>query len=383
MEKPEELNRLANELGKGGRAETSDAAATARLDQWLNTLVVKGGSDLLLVESAPPCLRVQGEVRKLEPTPLDGREIEAAVLPALSQHALRLYRETMIADSSYRIEGLGRFRINLHRERGRAAAAIRALPTSVPGLEELHLPPTVANLAHLPRGLVLIGGPAGSGKSTTLSALIHEINMREARHIVTIEDPIEYEHKHLRSVIEQVEIGTDAPDFPTALRAALRQAPDVIVVGEMRDAETMRIAVVAAETGHLVLSTLHTTDVASTVARITDSFPVERQNAIRQELAMALAAVLTQILLPTKNGGRRPAAELLLVGYGARHHIRRNNLQYLHQEIPLSKKRGSFTLEESLVTLIRNGDIEREDAQLCAIHPDDLNILLKPPAAYG
>ncbi len=383
MEKPEDLNQLAKELVKEDLGETSDVAATARLDQWLKTLVGQGGSDLLLVENAPPCLRVQGEVRKLEPTSLDGPEIEATVLPALSQHALRLYRETLITDSSYRIEGLGRFRINLHRERGRAAAAIRALPTSVPKLEELHLPPSVAGLAHLPRGLVLIGGPAGSGKSTTLSALIHEINMREARHIVTIEDPIEYEHKHLQSVIEQVEIGTDAPDFPTALRAALRQAPDVIVVGEMRDAETMRIAVVAAETGHLVLSTLHTTDVASTVARIIDSFPVERQSAVRQELAMALAAVLTQILLPTKNGGRMPAAELLMVGYGARHHIRRNNLQYLHQEIALTKKKGSFTLEESLVTLIRNGNMEREDAQLCAIHPDDLDILLKSAAAHS
>ncbi|HKE35445.1 MAG TPA: PilT/PilU family type 4a pilus ATPase [Candidatus Acidoferrum sp.] len=382
MENPERLNDLAKELGAGGYAQSTDSAATARLDQWLNILVEKGGSDLLLVEDAPPCVRVQGEVRKLEPVSMDGAEIEAAVLPALSHHALRLYRDTLIADSSYRIEGLGRFRINLHRERGRAAAAIRALPKSVPRLEELHLPPSVANLAHLPRGLVLIGGPAGSGKSTTLSALIQEINAREARHIVTIEDPIEYEHKHLRSVVEQVEIGTDASDFPTALRAALRQAPDVIVVGEMRDGETMRIAVVAAETGHLVLSTLHTTDVASTVARITDSFPVERQNAIRQELAMALAAVLTQILLPTKTGRRMPAAELLMVGYGARHHIRRNNLQYLHQEIPLTKKRGSFTLEESLVTLIRSGEIEREDAQLCAIHPDDLNILLKSSAAH-
>lgn len=382
MENPEKLNELAKELSVGSYSKGTDSAATERLDQWLNTLVQKGGSDLLLVEGAPPCIRVQGEVRKLEPASLDGAEIEAAVLPALSPHALRLYKEALIADSSYRIEGLGRFRINLHRERGHAAAAIRALPTSVPKLDELHLPPSVANLAHLPRGLVLIGGPAGSGKSTTLSALIQEINAREARHIVTIEDPIEYEHKHLHSVIEQVEIGTDAPDFPTALRAALRQAPDVIVVGEMRDAETMRIAVVAAETGHLVLSTLHTTDVASTVARITDSFPVERQNAIRQELAMALAAVLTQILLPAKNGGRMPAAELLMVGYGARHHIRRNNLQYLHQEIPLSKKRGSFTLEESLVTLIHNGDIEKEDAQLCAIHPDDLNILLKSSAAH-
>jgi twitching motility protein PilT len=334
----------------------------------------------LLVENAPPCLRVQGDVRKLEPAALDGPDIEAAVLPALSRHALKQYRESGIADASYRIEGLGRFRINLHRERGHAAAAIRALPTRVPALEELHLPSSVANLAHLPRGLVLIGGPAGSGKSTTLAALIHEINAREARHIVTIEDPIEYEHTHIRSVIEQVEVGTDAPDFPTALRAALRQAPDVIVVGEMRDPETMRIAVSAAETGHLVLSTLHTMEVASTIARISDSFPVERQNAIRQELAMALSAVLTQILLPSKNGGRMPAAELLMVGYGARHHIRRNQLQHLHQEIPLTKKRGSFTLEESLVAMIRNGDVEKEEALLCAIHPDDLDILLKNEA---
>ncbi len=381
MDESGELNRLVRELNEGRGSEPADAAATALLDQWLETLVAKGGSDLLLVENAPPCMRVQGEIRKLEANTLDGGDIEAAVLPALSRHALEVYRESSLADASYRIEGVGRFRINLHRERGRAAAAIRALPARVPGLQELHLPAAVANLAHLPRGLVLIGGPAGSGKSTTLSALMHEINAKEARHIVTIEDPIEYEHTHIRSVIEQVEVGTDAPDFPTALRAALRQAPDVIVVGEMRDPETMRIAVAAAETGHLVLSTLHTTDVASTVGRIADSFPVERQNSIRQELAMALAAVLTQILLPSKHGGRLPAAELLMVGYGARHHIRRNNLQHLHQEIPLTKRKGSFTLEESLVTMVKNGDIEREEAALCAIHPDDLDILLKGAAA--
>jgi twitching motility protein PilT len=380
MDDSGELNRLVRELNEGRGSDPADASATARLDRWLGVLVARSGSDLLLVENAPPCIRVLGELRKIESNPLDGMDIEAAVLPALSRHALHLYRENWIADASYRIAGVGRFRINLHRERGRAAAAIRALPGRVPALQELHLPSPVANLAHLPRGLVLIGGPAGSGKSTTLSALIHEINVREARHIVTIEDPIEYEHTHIRSVIEQVEIGTDAPDFPTALRAALRQVPDVIVVGEMRDPETMRIAVAAAETGHLVLSTLHTTDVASTVARIADSFPVERQNSIRQELAMGLAAVLTQILLPSKNGGRLPAVELLMIGYGARHHIRRNNLQHLHQEIPLTKKRGSCTLEESLVTLIRNGEIEREEALLTAIHPDDLDILLKSAA---
>jgi twitching motility protein PilT len=316
-------------------------------------------------------------VQKIDAAPLDGSEIEAAVLPALSSHGLARYRQMQIADSSYRVTGLGRFRINLHRERGRAAAAIRALPQKVPALRELNLPPSVETLAHLPRGLVLIGGPAGSGKSTTLAALIDDINRREARHIVTIEDPIEYEHTHIRSVIEQVEIGTDAPDFPTALRAALRQAPDVLVVGEMRDPETMRIAVSAAETGHLVLSTLHTVDVATTISRISDSFSDERQNTIRQELAMALAAVLTQILLPSKSGERFPAAELLMIGYGARQHIRRNALQHLHQEITMTKKKGSFALEESLVQLISTGHIDREDALLCAIHPDDLDILLK------
>lgn len=159
MDNPGKLNELAKELRIGGNAPSTDSAATARLDEWLNTLVQKSGSDLLLVEGAPPCIRVQGEVRKLDPASLDGPEIEAAVLPALSQHALRLYKEALIADSSYRIEGIGRFRINLHRERGRAAAAIRALPTSVPRLEELHLPASVANLSRLPRGLVLIGGP--------------------------------------------------------------------------------------------------------------------------------------------------------------------------------------------------------------------------------
>jgi twitching motility protein PilT len=357
--------------------KVTDTSAKARLDHWLATLVERGGSDLLLVPGVPACIRLEGEVLNIESRPLNGPEIEAAVLPALTPHALRLYKETQIADSSYRLAGLGRFRINLHRERGRAAAAIRALPAKVPTLRDLHLPSSVEALARLPRGLVLIGGPAGSGKSTTLAALVHEINRRDARHILTIEDPIEYEHPHIRSVVEQVEIGVDAPDFPTALRAALRQAPDIMVVGEMRDPETMRIAVAAAETGHLVFSTLHTTDVASTISRISDSFPLERQNTIRQELAMALAAVHTQILLPSKIGGRVPAAELLMVGYGARQHIRRNALQHLNQEITITKKMGSFSLEESLTDLLVQGHINREDALLYAVHPDDLDTLLK------
>src|SRR5271156_881053 len=366
-----------NHIDREQEASEVDAAATERLDRWLAMLIGRGASDLLLVCGAPPCMRVHGEVRKIEPGILDGPEIEAAVLPALPRHALTLYRETYISDASYRIVGLGRFRINLHREQGRAAATIRVLPARVPSLRELSLPPSVESLAHLQRGLVLIGGPAGSGKSTTMAALIDDINRREARHIVIIEDPIEYEHQHVRSIVEQVEIGIDAPDFPTALRAALRQAPDIIVVGEMRDTETMRIAVAAAETGHLVLSTIHTTDVASTIGRVCDSFPVERQNTIRQELAMALAAVLTQILVPVTSRGQMPVAELLMMSYGARQHIRHNALQHLHQEITLTKKKGSFSLEESLVKLVSQGLIEREDALLCAIHPDDLEILLK------
>lgn len=350
---------------------------TQRLDNWLSALVTRGGSDLLLVAGVPASIRFEGAVQSLEGEKLSGAEIEAAVLPALIPRALQQYQERQISDSSYRIDGLGRFRINLHREKGMAAATVRALPTRVPLLDELHLPPAVEALSRLPRGLVLIGGPAGSGKSTTVAALVHEINRREARHIITIEDPLEYEHQHLQSVVEQVEIGVDAPDFPTALRAALRQAPDIIVVGEMRDPETMRIAVAAAETGHLVLSTLHTTDVASTIARISDSFPSERQPTIRQELAMAISAVLTQVLLPRKRGGRVPVAELLVIGYGARQHIRRNALQHLHQEITMTKNKGSVSQEESLQQLVRQGDIDREEALLYAAHPDDLLSMIR------
>jgi twitching motility protein PilT len=350
---------------------------SARLNVWLEELLSRGGSDLLLVPKAPPATRVEGALSSIGETPLSGDEIEETVFPALAAHAREGYRQGGIADSSYRVEGLGRFRINLHRERGRAAATVRALPTKVPALEELHLPAGVGALANLQRGLVIIGGATGSGKTTTLAALINEINQRDARHIVTIEDPIEYEHTHNASLIEQVEIGIDAPDFPTALRAAMRQAPDVIVVGEMRDSETARIALSAAETGHLVFTTLHTTDAASTVSRIADSFPQERQHTVRAEMAMALAAMLTQTLLPRRNGGRIPAAELLMVGYGARQHIRKNALQHLNQEITITRKQGSFTMEESLSQLVFQQELTREDAMTRALHPEDLDTMLK------
>jgi len=356
---------------------SDDDRADAQLKHWLGELVSRKGSDLLLVAEAPAAIRVEGSLWAIQEGTLSGDEIEAMVLPALAVHARHAYQQQGIADSSYRVEGLGRFRINLHRERGRAAATVRALPSKIPELEELRLPAGVAALARLQRGLVIIGGATGSGKTTTLAALVNEINQRDARHIVTIEDPIEYEHAHNRSMIEQVEIGIDAPDFPAALRAAMRQAPDVIVVGEMRDPETARIALSAAETGHLVFTTLHTTDAASTVSRIADSFPQERQHSVRAEMAMALAAMLTQTLIPRRNGGRVPAAELLMVSYGARQHVRKNALQHLHQEITITRKQGSFTMEESLAQLVFQQDLTREDAMMRAIHPEDLDTLLK------
>jgi twitching motility protein PilT len=368
MDMTDDLDRLATEL----ESIRFDAPAGAsRLESWLELVAARDASDLLLVAGEPPTFRVHGRIVRAESAPLDGDEIEAMVLPELPPHAQRAFRERGIADAARHVPGAGRFRINLHRERGRAAAAIRRLPRHVPSLASLNLPPGADLLARLQRGLVLVGGATGSGKTTTLAALVEEINGREAKHIITIEDPIEYEHVNRMSVIQQVEIGVDAPDFPAALRSALRQMPDVLVIGEMRDPESMQIALAAGETGQLVFSTLHTTDVPSTIARMTDSFPPERQPTIRQEIAAALSAVFVQTLLPKTGGGRIPAAELLVVQYGARQHIRRNALHHLHQETTITRKYGSFTLEECLARLVKEGRIDRGDAALRANHPED------------
>jgi len=369
MASTDDLDGLADELEAQVRGAIRPAGAG--LEDLLCLMAGREASDLLLLAGEPPALRIDGRIVRLDVAPLDGDDIEHLVLGHLAGHAQRAYREGGIADSSLRLPGVGRFRVNLHRERARAAAAIRMLPRAVPRLAALNLPPGAEELTRIPQGLVLIGGATGSGKTTTMAALIEEINRRDARHIITIEDPIEFEHTNQRSVIQQIEVGIDAPDFPTALRSALRQAPDIIVIGEMRDPETMRIALAAGETGHVVFSTLHTTDLPSTIARLTDSFPAERQPTIRQEIAAALSAVYVQTLLPRIGGGRVPAAQLLRVGYGARQHIRRNTLQHLHQEITITRKLGSFTLEECLAQMVKAGQIERSDAVVRAQHGDD------------
>jgi twitching motility protein PilT len=364
----DDLNRLADELELLHRESTP---AGTGLEALLYLMADRNASDLLLVAGEPPVFRVNGLVHRAEASLLDAEDIEQMVAPMLPPHAQRAFREAGIADASLRLPGVGRFRINLHRERGRAAAVVRMLPKVVPRLAALDLPPGTEALSRLGQGLVLIGGATGSGKTTTMAALVEEINRRDAKHIITIEDPIEFEHTNQRSIVQQVEVGVDAPDFPTALRAALRQAPDVLVIGEMRDPETMRIALAAGETGHLVFSTLHTTDVSSTVSRLTDSFPAERQATIRQEIAAALSAVYVQTLLPRTGGGRVPAAQALIMSYGARQHIRRNTLQHLHQEITITRKQGSFTLEECLARLVKAGSVTRADAAVRAQHADD------------
>ena len=370
----DDLDQLASELNLVPPPRPAEAQGTSRsIESWLRRLRELHGSDLLLVSGAPPAVRTSGRLVPTSELVLTPEDIAAAVTPFVSSRLHDIYRRGAAVDLAFTVRGLGRFRMNYHRERGRAAAAIRALPLQVPKLAELHFTHDIGALSMLPRGLVLIAGPTGCGKTTTVASLVAAINHRDARHIVTIEDPIEYEHSHQRSIVEQVEIGIDAPDFPTALRSALRQAPDVIVVGEMRDTETMRMALAAAETGHLVFATVHATDVSAAIARIADAFPADRQNAARQELAMALSAVLTQTLVPSTAGARLPAAELLMVSDDARQHIRKNALQHLHQEITMTRKAGSFTLEESLAQLVEIGAIDRNEARVRAPQPEEFD----------
>jgi twitching motility protein PilT len=348
------------------------------LERMLIEMTQRGASDLLLIAGNPPIMRIGGRLAKLDAPELVANEIASLFSPLITGRTREQFETNGAADFSLHLGSAWRFRVNVHRQRGTIAAAIRSLPTDIPTLTQLNLPPALADLVKPTRGLVLVCGPTGSGKTTTLAALVGEINRNEQRHIVTIEDPIEFEHGNAKSIVEQVEIGRDAPSFAAALRSALRQDPDVILVGEMRDLETVSIALTAAETGHLILSTLHTSDAAQAIHRIIDVFPPGQQNQIKQQLTFSLNAIVCQQLIPRSDtGGRAVAVEVMLANNAVRNHIRRDKLEQLATEITIAKRQGMISLEDSLARLVRQGHISLEDARIRAPRPDELDSLLR------
>ena len=349
------------------------------LDALLRTAVSLGASDLLLVPGAPPTIRLHGDLVPLDAKqPLLPDDASAMLLPFLSLPEEGGRTPSTAVDFCFDRAGIGRFRCNLHRTREGTAAALRLLPEKIPDLAALNLPPQVARFAEMLKGFVLIVGPTGAGKSTTLASLIELINHRRACHIVTIEDPVEYHIGHARGIVEQIEVGNDTPSFAEALRHALRQDPDVILVGEMRDLATIAIALTAAETGHLVFSTLHTGDTRHAIERIIDVFPGDQQNQVRQQIALSLTGVVAQHLLPTRDGkGRVPAVEILLANDNVRSLIRASRTHQLYSAIETAKAQGMQTLEDSLAALYQAGRITKEQAMLHATHPEQLLALLK------
>ena len=362
----------------GGRLE-----ARGELAELLALVAAKGASDLLLVAGRAPMLRVDGALHKLSWGSVSGETLRTLFEDHFDERLRRCLAETGSADFSVKLPdpqgGLSpwRFRANLHRQRGELAAAIRALPREIPSLADLNLPPELAQLVRPGHGLLLLCGPTGAGKSSTLAALVREIYRQRVCHIVTIEDPVEYDHVTDRGVVEHVEVGRDAPSFAQALRAALRQDPDVLLVGEMRDLPTIQAAMTAAETGHLVLSTLHSGSAPRAVHRVIDVFPAQQQTQVRVQLAQALRAVVVQTLLPRSEGvGRLPAVEVLQATYAVRQLIRTQHPEKLYNEITLGRRQGMITLEASLAEWVRKGKVDREEALLRANHPQELESLL-------
>lgn len=374
-----DLDALVAQLNRSGEAPATDAPTTPHpqapegLDALLRQAVRQGASDILLLAGTAPVLRVAGRLVPMPTAPLSPSEVQALVLPLLDTRQTRLLTQTRTLDFSFSREGIGRFRANLHHQRGTLAASLRLLPTAIPTLEGLHLPPHLKRLAEVRQGLVLLTGATGCGKSSTLAALLGLINASRADHIVTIEDPIEYVHTHQRSVVEQIEVGQDAPDFASSVRSLLRQTPDVILVGEMRDPETISTVLTAAETGHLVFSTLHTNDTSQAICRILDSFPTGNQRQIRQQLSLALVAVVAQQLVPTADGkGRWPALEILMGTHAVRNLIRKGEDHMLYSSLSTGRADGMIAMEQHLAELVKAGRITQEAAFDHCFRTEDL-----------
>jgi twitching motility protein PilT len=341
-------------------------------------VIDRRASDLHITAGAAPMIRIRGRLTPMEGypvlTPSDTREI---VYSILSDAQRQKFETNWQIDFAYQIPGKGRFRVNAYFQRAAVGAALRLVPFEVVPLETLGLPPVVADFASKPRGLVLVTGPTGSGKSTTLASIIDVINSSREEHIMTIEDPIEFLHRHKKCMVNQRELGSDATSFADALRAALRQDPDVILVGEMRDIETIGTAITAAETGHLVFATLHTQDCPQTIDRIIDVFPSEQQGQIRAQLSVALQGIMTQTLLPTADGsGRTVAAEVLLPTPAVRNLIREGKTHQVYSVIQTGGSHGMQTMDAALATLVRAGKITKQLAESRAHSVEELRRLL-------
>jgi twitching motility protein PilT len=361
-------------------APRSRSLEETHIDDLLRMVVEKGGSDLHLCVGVPPIIRIDGQ---LTPTPFDRvtpQDSQRMVYDILTDEQIQRFESNMELDCSYSLAKVSRFRVNVFRDKGTIASAYRVIPSRIPTLEELNLPRVLADLSRKPRGLILVTGPTGSGKSTTLAAMINQINQERSAHIITIEDPIEYLHQHGRSIINQRELGMDTKAFGNALRASLREDPDVILVGEMRDLETISTAITCAETGHLVFATLHTNNASQTVDRMVDVFPPGQQEQIRFQLSNNLEAVLCQQLIPKATGpGRVCAMELMVCTPAIRNLIREAKAHQITSSIQTSSNVGMMTMDQSLRDHYQRGNISMEEALTRAMQPEELRKMIQTP----
>jgi twitching motility protein PilT len=354
------------------------AEAQVRIEVLLEEVIKQKASDLHLQVGLSPMLRVDGALKPVSGTePLTEESVEALVFSILDEDQKAILLKDKEFDFSFAFGDLGRFRVNAFHERGNIAAALRLIPNEIMTIEQLGLPDIVGKFADYPRGLVLVTGPTGSGKSTSLAALIHKINHERATHIITVEDPIEFTHRSQKSVIVQREVHYDTFSFSAALRSALRQDPDVMLIGEMRDLETISAAITIAETGHLVFATLHTNSAAQSIDRMIDVFPAHQQPQVRSQLSNILMAICSQRLVPTIGGGRVAAAEILVATPAVRNIIREGKTHQLDAVIQTGAEYGMQSMDKTLVNLIHEGSISYDEARNFAIDQEELDRMMR------
>lgn len=367
---PEEPLDIEIETNSDSRGGVPD------LDDMLTWMLDNGGSDLFLSANIAPTSKLNGEMQAIPGFgPLSDRDVEAVVYSILNDKQRKKFEETKELDCSYSIPGKSRFRVNVYRSKGSVSAVMRTIPFNIKPIEGLGLPSSLNNYANLPRGLVLVTGPTGSGKSTTLAAIIDQINRTKSGHILTIEDPIEFVHSHRKCIVSQREVGdgSDTTSFENALKAALREAPDYILVGEMRDYETISLAITMAETGHLVFGTLHTNSAPETISRIVDVFPADQQEQVKTQLAASLQAVVCQNLVRTKDGkGRVAAVEIMNTTQSVKSKIKKGHLDSLVSDMQTGERFGMQTMDSHLESLARTGKISVETAIEKAHRPRDM-----------